>query len=182
MSDTFSAFSRTAWLFSLCYFLLFPLLPSHRNNGSPLIFCLFDFPSASPLSFSCTRFSAHSLLVPRLLLWSPPSSPAHFHTPSVCQQRFSSRVFTAPISPQWANLPQSTQQYSAVTLCVGWKHTHTRTHSCSCFWRLSKLGMDWSIVAGTTTPSMCRAFHSDAAFWHVRVWHVNITLHESGWR
>lgn len=105
----------------------FPCHPLIAAMSLPSSFAFLTFPVLSPLSFSCTRFSAHSLLVPRLLLWSPPS-PAHFHTPSVCQQRFSSRVFTAPISPQWANLPQSTQQYSAVTLCVGWKHTHTHIH------------------------------------------------------
>lgn len=94
-SDTFSAFSRTVWLFFHCYFLKFSFSSSHRSVVSPHILCLFDFPGAFPVSFS--RFSAHSLLVPRLLrhlLLQHIFTHLHF-----CQQRFSSRVFTAPISP-----------------------------------------------------------------------------------
>lgn len=65
-SDTFSVFSRTVWLCFCRYFLLFSLSSSHHSGVSPHIYCLFDFPGAFPVSFS--RFSARSLLVPRLLL------------------------------------------------------------------------------------------------------------------
>lgn len=65
-SDTFSAFSRTVWRCFRRYFLLFSLSSSHRSDVFPHILCLFDFPGTLLVSFS--RFSAHSVLVPRLLL------------------------------------------------------------------------------------------------------------------
>lgn len=106
-------------------------------------FLLLVFLSHSTLSSSCSSAAS-----PRLP--PPPPPPTNFHTPLVRQQRLFTGVFTAPISLQRANLPQSAQQYSPVALCVcvcvGWKHT-------CCLWLLSKLDIDWAADAGTATPS-----------------------------
>lgn len=122
--NIFSAFSCLIWHFlSVLPFISLPQLVSPRS----LLFLLY-------ITFFCffltvqSSFCPLSVLVPCCLLCYPSSFPAHFRTPPVCQQCLSSRVFTAPISPQDANLPQSTQQCSPVTGYGMTTHTHTLTH------------------------------------------------------
>lgn len=125
-SDTFSAFSRTVWLFSLCYFLLFSLSSSHRSDVSPLIFCLFDFPQCSPFLFLAI-VSVHILC---LSLAS--SSDLH-----LLQHIFTHLQFASSVSPaEFSQLPfplsgptyHRAHNNTVLSHCVGWKHTHTHIH------------------------------------------------------
>lgn len=176
-SDTFSAFSRTVWLlFRPLLPFIFPLILSSQRRLSPhplpfrlsrrftrffsSLRCTFSTcPSPPPLisTFFSSTFS-HTFSLPAAFLQQSFHSS---HFPSVCQPTTEHTTIQC-CRCVWVWVCVSVCLFVRAYSC----NLETQTHSCPsfCFWLLSKPGMDWSIVAGTTAPSTSRPFHSSAVF------------------
>lgn len=122
-------------------------------------------PTSLALSAQLLFFSTfpllHSSVLPLFSDLHLPLRHTHSHTPSVCQQHLSNRVFTTPISPQRANLLYHRAHNSRIPAAAAAVCLCGHTHFSRCCWLLSKLSVDWPVDALTTTPSAMK--------WHFMV-------------